>query len=78
MGDGPLRPYLLKPDAEIKCVINMTKNKQDKYDGIISLYLDSTKPLIYETDRDVPFRAPLDLVNHAFLHFKEHLADAKR
>ncbi len=73
--DTYLRTFLSKETAEIKLVVSMEKNKQDKYEATFSFYLDSDKPFVYTTD--VPFKEPIDVVNHAFLHLKEHLADQK-
>lgn len=67
-----LKPYLQKADAQIVVTIYFMKNKQEKYEGKFKFVLDHEE--FYRTN-DVPFKEPLDLVNHAFQHLKEYLAD---
>lgn len=73
--DTYLKRYFVKKDAEIKIVIHMEKNKQEKYEATFSFYLDSDTPILYHNEN--PFKEPIDLVNHAFLHLKEYLAENK-
>lgn len=73
--DTYLRRFFTKQDAEIRVVVHMEKNKQEKYDATISFYLDSHTPILYHNE--VPFKEPIDLINHAFLHLKEYLAELK-
>ena len=47
------------------------KNKQEKYTGTFDFVLDGTA---YHRENDIPFKEPLDVVNHAFKHLKEFLA----
>lgn len=71
--DSYLKPYLLKPDAQVLVTINFTKNKQEKYEGRFQFVLDG-KEFFYRNN-DIPFKEPLDIINHAFQHLKEYLAD---
>jgi hypothetical protein len=70
--DSYLKPYLQKTDAEIKVTCTFTKNKQEKYEGRYIFNLDGKE---FPWNNDVPFKEPLDVVNHAFKHLKEFLAN---
>ncbi|MDP2669584.1 MAG: hypothetical protein Q8O99_00815 [bacterium] len=67
-----LKPYLHKPDAQVIVTMYFSKNKQERYEGKFKFVFDSEE--FYRTN-DIPFKEPLDLVNHAFQHLKEYLAD---
>ena len=71
MKDSYLKPFFSKEDAEMKLNIHLEKNKQDKYEGKFIFHLDG-KEIIYSND--VPFKEPLDVVNHAFKRLKEGLS----
>ncbi len=69
--DRYLKKFLNKEDAEIKIDINISKNKQGKYEGSFRFDLD-WQLFVYKND--VPFKNVIDLVNHAFDHLKEKLS----
>lgn len=60
-----------KDDAQGRISMHITLNKQERYEGKFNFSLDSRS---FYRQNDVPFKEPLDLVNHAFKHLKEHLA----
>lgn len=70
--DSYFKKLLQNNDAQGRVTMHITKNKQERYEWKFHFTLDS---LNYHWDNDVPFKEPLDLVNHAFKHLKEHLAD---
>lgn len=80
--DQPLlKPYFNKiftnkPDAEITSSIHVVKNKADRFDGIFSFNVD-WHPIRYERTWSESFKNPVDLVNHAFNHFKRELTGDK-
>jgi transcription elongation factor GreA-like protein len=71
--DTYFKPYFEKPSAEITIEFSMIKDKKDEFEATFKFYLDSNTPIVYTND--VPFKQPIDLVNHAFLHLKESLAN---
>jgi len=70
--DTYLKPFLKKPDAVILVSCTFSKNKQDKYEARYNFNLDGKD---YHRNNDVPFKEPFDVVNHAFKHLKEFLAN---
>jgi hypothetical protein len=70
--DSYLKPYLTKTDAIITVSCTFSKNKQDKYEAKYKFNLDGKE---YLRNNDVPFKEPFDVVNHAFKHLKEYLAN---
>lgn len=70
--DSYLKPFLTKPDATITVMMRMSKNKQEKYEGKFQFLLDGET---FYRNNDVPFKEPYDVVNHAFKHLKEYLAN---
>lgn len=70
--DSYLKPYLQKTDAIVMVTCTFTKNKQDLYEGKYNFDLDGKS---FHRDNDVPFKEPFDVVNHAFKHLKEYLAN---
>jgi hypothetical protein len=76
--DQPLlKPYFKKiftnkPDAEISANVHMGKNKSDRFDGMFSFTVD-WHPIRYERVWSESFKNPVDLVNHAFIHFKREV-----
>lgn len=70
--DAYLNKVLSKKDSEGLIDIRITKNKQEKYEGSFEFVLDGIK---YMYQNNSPFRDVIDLVNHAFDHLKETLAD---
>lgn len=70
--DSYLKPFLQKSDAVVTVTCSFTKNKQDKYEGKYKFNLDGKE---YLRNNDVPFKEPFDVVNHAFKHLKEFLAN---
>ena len=71
MSDSYLKKFMEKEDAELKLNITFEKNKQDKYEGKFMFTLDGQE-IMYSND--VPFKEPLDVVNHAFKRLKEALS----
>lgn len=67
-----LKPFLTKNDAVVKLTSTFIKNKQEKFEGKYIFNLDGKE---YQRNNDVPFKEPLDVVNHAFKHLKEYLAN---
>lgn len=65
------KKILKKDDAEISIHMHFAKNKQDKYEGKFKFIMDTEE---FYWDNDVPFKEPLDVVNHAFKHLKEYLS----
>lgn len=70
--DSYLKPFLQKADAIVTVNCTFTKNKQDKFEGKYRFNLDGKE---YNRNNDVPFKEPFDVVNHAFKHLKEFLAN---
>lgn len=76
--DQPLlKPYFKKiftnkPDAEITVSVNVWKNKSERFDWMFSFIVDG-QPFRYERTGNESFRNPVDLVNHAFMHFKREV-----
>ncbi len=76
-----LKPYYKKiftnkPDARLDVGVQVGKNKFDKFDWIFSFTVDG-KQVRYERVDGESFRSPVDLVNHAFAHFKRELVGSK-
>jgi len=69
--DSYLKKIVEKDGAKGRVSMHILKNKQDRYEGKFQFLLDDKD---FYWDNDVPFKEPLDLVNHAFKHLKEHLA----
>ena len=67
-----LKPFLKKTDAVIKVTGTFSKNKQEKYEWKYHFKLDGEE---YTRNNNVPFKEPFDVVNHAFKHLKEYLAN---
>lgn len=67
-----LKKYL-QSDAEVTFHLRVEKNKQEKYECGFTVMIDGNK---YHWSNDVPFKEPFDVVNHAFKHLKEHLANS--
>ena len=70
--DSYLKPFLQKTDAIVTVTCTFTKNKQDKFEAKYKFNLDGKE---YLWNNDVPFKEPFDVVNHAFKHLKEFLAN---
>ena len=70
--DSYLKPFLQKEDAIISVTYTFSKNKQERYEGKFNFIMDGKD--FYRTN-DIPFKEPIDLINHAFKHLKEHLAN---
>ncbi len=69
--DSYLKKIVEKDGAKGRVSMHILKNKQERYEGKFQFLLDDHD---FYWDNDVPFKEPLDLVNHAFKHLKEHLA----
>lgn len=67
-----LKSFLQKADAIVLANITFVKNKQEKYEAKCDFVLDGDK---FHRENDVPFKEPLDVINHAFKHLKEYLAN---
>ncbi len=80
--DQPLlKPYFKKiftnkPDAEISANVQVSKNKSDRFDWLFSFTVDGHS-IRYERVGSESFRSPVDLVNHAFVHFKREVTGDK-
>ena len=72
MESSYLKPYIAKTDAKIKLHFSMEKNKKERYEGSFQFLIDGEE-ILYSND--VPFKEPLDVVNHAFKRLKEALAN---
>lgn len=59
------------PDVEIVLYYDFQQNKKGKYDGSFRLNVNGQDYNYHRED----FTDPVDLVNHAFDHFKLHLSD---
>ena len=70
--DRYLNKFLEKNDAEFLVNIDITKNKQNKYEWSFRFFLDWNN---YVYLNDQPFKNISDLVNHAFDHLKRQLSD---
>lgn len=76
--DSPLlKPYFKKiftnkPDAEVSLHVHVAKNKADRFDGEFGFMVDG-ETIRYERLGSESFRNPVDLVNHAFTHFKREV-----
>lgn len=70
--DSYLKPYLTKTDAIVKVTATFKKNKQEKYEWTYLFKMDGEE---YTRNNNVPFKEPFDVVNHAFKHLKEYLAN---
>ena len=70
--DSYFKTYLKKTDAKITTAMRFSKNKQEKYVGTFKFVLDGEE---FFRSNEVPFKEPLDVVNHAFKHLKEYLAN---
>ncbi len=66
------KSILKKTDAQIKVRFLLAKNKQDKYEGKFHADLDGN---VFNWENDVPFKEPIDVLNHSFKHLKESLTD---
>lgn len=76
-----LKPYFNKiftnkPDAEITASVHVTKNKSDRFEGVFSFVVDG-HPIRYERTWSDSFKSAVDLVNHAFMHFKREVTGDK-
>lgn len=72
-----LKPYFKKiftnkPDAEVSVSVNVSKNKLDRFDGIFTFVVDG-QAIRYERQGNESFKSPIDLINHAFAHFKREV-----
>ncbi len=70
--DSYLKSFLQKADAVVTVTSTFTKNKQEKFEWKYHFNLDGKE---YHRNNDVPFKEPFDVVNHAFKHLKEFLAN---
>lgn len=76
--DQPLlKPYFKKiftnkPDAQVNVNIHIVKNKADRFEGNFSFVVDG-EIIRYERSWNDSFKNPVDLVNHAFTHFKREV-----
>lgn len=76
-----LKPYYKriftnKPDAKLDISVQVARNKFDRFDGVFIFTVDG-KQVRYERVDSESFRSPVDLVNHAFSHFKREVVGAK-
>lgn len=76
-----LKPYYKKiftnkPEATLNISVQVGKNKFEKFDGIFIFSIDG-KQVRYERVDEASFRSPVDLVNHAFTHFKRQVTGEK-
>ena len=71
MSDSYLKKFMEKEDADLSLQITFEKNKQEKYEGKFIFNLDGQEIIYFN---DVPFKEPLDVVNHAFKRLKEALS----
>ncbi len=60
-------------DAEVHMHLRIEKNKQEKYECKTTIVYDGNQ---FYRSNDIPFKEPFDVVNHAFKHLKEHLANS--
>lgn len=72
-----LKPYFNKiftnkPHAEISAHVQVSKNKAERFDGIFSFTVDGHS-IRYERTWNDSFKSAVDLVNHAFTHFKREV-----
>ena len=76
--DQPLlKPYfkkifINKPEAEISTHVHVAKNKADRFEWMFTFVVDG-QPVRYERVGSESFKNPVDLVNHAFNHFKREI-----
>lgn len=64
--------YANKDTAEIRIEYKVTENKQGKYEWSFHLNFDGKT---FDYKNKVAFKFIEDVVNHAFVHFKELLSD---
>ncbi len=69
--DSYLKKIFDKDGAQWRISMHILKNKQDKYEGKFQFLLDNND---FYWNNEQPYKEPIDLVNHAFKHLKEHLA----
>ncbi len=72
-----LKPYFKKiftnkPSAVIAASVNIAKNKAERFEWVFSFTVDG-QPIRYERTGSESFKTPVDLVNHAFDHFKREV-----
>jgi len=58
--------------AEVHFHLRVEKTKDERYECKFHVNYDGHE---YHWHNDTPFKEPFDVVNHAFKHLKEHLAN---